>query len=284
MFPLPQPFFQEMSAWWLIIADSMPRRAPLKKKIAAAFTVFIEYYCCSPEEQEDPLPKEKQIRHHLMVATAIHFYFKSMPPFGQDPERIKRERKREKSLARGKEEPELSPAVPLRENAVHKEELALQQWLSILLRQKGRRAAASALPWKLRKRHCSHADPLPQRAALLPLNLPATAPSTAIAFPEHPWAHSPGPGSLERLSKAAPCPSAHCTPRTTTLSPSCRSAGAPTLPCSPTTRWEQQSSSFLSSPAHHPILTLLQSFNNSHRAENGGKRATSHCVSRPTQP
>lgn len=89
--------------------------------------------------------------------------------------------------------------------------------------------------------------------------LGTAAPSTAIAFPEHPWNHSPGPGSQERLSKAAPCPSAHCTPRTTTLPSSCRSAGAPTLPYSPPTRWEQQSSSFLSSPAYHPILTPLQS-------------------------
>lgn len=59
MFPPLQPFFQEMSARWIIIADSMPRRAPLKKKIAAASTAFIKYYCCSLEEQEDPLPKKK---------------------------------------------------------------------------------------------------------------------------------------------------------------------------------------------------------------------------------
>lgn len=81
----------------MITADSVPRRAPLKKKIAAALTVFIKYYCCSLEEQDDPLPKEKQIQYHLMVAAVIHFYFKAMPSFGWDPERDKiQERKRKK--------------------------------------------------------------------------------------------------------------------------------------------------------------------------------------------
>lgn len=51
-----------------------------------------------------------------MVATVIHFYFKSMPSFGWDPERQKNETGgREKSLARGKEESELSPSVLLQE-------------------------------------------------------------------------------------------------------------------------------------------------------------------------
>lgn len=36
----------------------MPK-APLKKKIAAVFSVFIKYSCCPLEEQKDPLPKEK---------------------------------------------------------------------------------------------------------------------------------------------------------------------------------------------------------------------------------
>lgn len=99
--PTLQPYFQEMSARWIIIADSMPSRAPLKKKNAAAFTVFIKYYCFSLEEREDLLSKKKKIQPHFMVA--IDFFkknknYKAVSAFGWDPEGGEKKRQREKGL------------------------------------------------------------------------------------------------------------------------------------------------------------------------------------------
>lgn len=67
----------------------MPSRAPLKKKNAAAFTVFIKYYCCSLEEREDLLSKKKKIQPHFMVAIAFfkkNKNYKAVSAFGWDPE------------------------------------------------------------------------------------------------------------------------------------------------------------------------------------------------------
>lgn len=102
---LLQPFFQELPAPCIIIADSMPRRSPLKEKIAAAYTVFIKYYCCSLEEQEDPLPNQEWIQHHLMVAIAINCYSKAKATLAGTQKRKRERWSRERVAA------ELSPSV-----------------------------------------------------------------------------------------------------------------------------------------------------------------------------
>lgn len=162
-----------------------------------------------------------------MVATVINFNFKAMPAFGWDPERGgggKRESKRDTSQAGGEERCEPSPSVSLRERRegweVQEEERALQGWLSILLRQKGRMAAPSPSPaastGPVRPQHPQPwerapgmPDPLPWTTALphpkISLQIPtrSAAPPATIAFPKHPWSLFP----WESSSKAAKVPS-----------------------------------------------------------------------------
>lgn len=149
-----------------------------------------------------------------MVATVIHFYFKSMPSFGWDPERQKNETGgREKSLARGKEESELSPSVLLQE--------ARKDWK---FKRRSRRCRSDSASFCGKREACQQpppfpgckhkACPSPQAIAagetLQPCQTPshgepvsfcqkislqitarATAPSIAIVFPEHPWSLFP---------------------------------------------------------------------------------------------
>lgn len=73
----------------------MPR-APLKKKTAAVFSVFIKYSCCSLEEKKDPLPEKKDIFSITLWWLHIFLCLKAMSFFDWDPEK-KIKRGREKS-------------------------------------------------------------------------------------------------------------------------------------------------------------------------------------------